>query len=79
MNYPLSLILSTIKKRLYKKFDLLNRADDFVIDKQLTTQKDINNKKFFCIPFIPNISKKISTLLKNVPFLRMAYRDIKAQ
>jgi len=74
--YPLSLIFSTIKKRLYKKFDLFNCVDDFIIDKQLTTKEDSKNKKIFCIPFIPNISTKISMLFKNVPFLRMAYRGI---
>ncbi|KYN40760.1 hypothetical protein ALC56_04838 [Trachymyrmex septentrionalis] len=30
-SYPLSLIFSTIKKRLYKKFDLFNRVDNFII------------------------------------------------
>jgi len=74
--YPLNLIFSTIKKRLYNKFDLFNRVDDFIIDKQLTTKEDGKNNKFFCIPFIPNISTKISMLFKNVPFLRMAYRGI---
>ena len=44
-------------------FDFFNDcADDFVTDKQLTTQEEINNKKFFCISFIPNISNKISLL-----------------
>ena len=44
MGYPLSLIFSTIKKRLYKKFDLFNRADDFIIDKQLTKKRSIIKK-----------------------------------
>jgi len=57
--YPLSLIFSTIKKKLYKQFDPFNCIDNFVADKQLTTQKENNNKKFFSIPFIPNISNKI--------------------
>ncbi|KYN33884.1 hypothetical protein ALC56_11697 [Trachymyrmex septentrionalis] len=67
---------SSLEQNKTSIFDFFNRADDFVIDKQLTIKKDINNKKFFCIQFIPNISTKISMLLKNVPFLRMAYRDI---
>ena len=45
-------------------------------DEQLT-KEDNKNKKWFCIPMvIPYISTKISKLLKNVPFLCMAYRGI---
>jgi len=63
-------------KKDYKKFDLFNRIDDFVTDKQLTTQEEINNKTFFSIPFIPKLSNKISNFLKHVPFIRMAYKSI---
>ncbi|KYN08066.1 hypothetical protein ALC62_00911, partial [Cyphomyrmex costatus] len=72
--YPLDMIFSTIKKRLHKKFE------DF---KDLTTNDNANiitdgkrRNKYFVIPYIPIISDRIGKFLRDVPFLRMAYRGI---
>ena len=61
-------------KKDYKKFDLFNRIDDFVTDKQLTTQEEINNKTFFYIRLTGRLVMR--RMLDKADALKRAYVKI---
>jgi len=62
--YPLKIIFNNVIKRLHNKFQQLNQdpqRTDIIIKKT-----NIVKQRYFTIPFLNNISEKISKIIKNV-------------
>jgi len=64
-SYPLEFIFSLIKKRLYSRFHSN-------IHKQVNDSED-NDKNYFVMPYMGNISDKIVQYFKNIPNLNVAF------
>jgi len=67
--YPLNLILSTIKRRLYCRF----QTHDFHKKTESENSQVINSLPFFTVPYVSCTAKKFIQFFKNISFCKLSF------
>jgi len=67
--YPLNLILSTIKRRLYYRF----QTHDFHKKTESENSQVINPLPFFTVPYVSYTAKKFIHFFKNISFCKLSF------